>query len=140
MVSGTIDGTFTQFYPNGEPFHQIVMSRGHLQAMMTFYSDGTLATFLTYKNDAAAGTTAVYFPSGRIHQLTEYSDGRLDGSDFLYLRNGEQLVETKWKMGQKTGESAFREKTERESAEIKSLLDQSSPKEFQKQWDKALLK
>jgi len=79
-IQGELNGTFKEFFSNGNVKREITYLNGKKNGLMrTYYENGQLEQEGVYIDDQFEGTYRSYYEDGTLHQEKDYLKGQLNG-------------------------------------------------------------
>lgn len=95
---GKIDGTFKEFFPNGNIKQEVHYIGGKLKGLYrTYYENGRIEQEAVYVDGQIEGIYRSYYEDGVLHQEKEYSHGKLNGVYKAYDESGLPFFEITYK-------------------------------------------
>jgi len=99
------DGSYTQWYPNGNKFQEGAYVDGKQDGLWTFWSpDGKVAKTVNYKAGKPDGLTTIFRSDGTTKEREEiYRDGKRQGRWVQYNERGVHILQEEYKDGVLSG-------------------------------------
>jgi hypothetical protein len=95
---GKIDGTFKEFFPNGNLKRETRYIGGQMNGLYrTYYENGQIEQEAVYVHGQIEGTYRAYYEDGKAHQEKDYANGKLNGTYKAFDEFGIPFFEISYK-------------------------------------------
>ncbi len=102
-LNGKLNGTYFEFDKRGYLVSQAGFKNDELDGRVIKYLYGKPTEVSEFKNGKLDGTKRVYSRSGQIQEEVEYKNGKVNGFMRYYNDEGQKIMEYEYKNGKKIG-------------------------------------
>lgn len=116
---GVRNGSFKQFYPNGQLMETAIWVNGRLNGkLIQYFSNGLNRSVMNYSMGVINGDTKVYYPNGKIRISGFYADGLKQNEWTYYTQEGEIIDVIIYEKGDPQNKSDMIEQANQEFLEL----------------------
>lgn len=99
MVDDKIEGTMTEYYPDGKLKMERLFEHGvQVGRTVFYYPEGAIKEAQYFVNGTQQGGDTLWYPDGRVQFVTGYKDGKRDGWMRKWTSEGALIVDVRYEM------------------------------------------